>query len=143
MSNTWVVVAESSRARIFELHKPGGEFTELADLVHPQSRLKDSARLSDSPGRTFNSQGRGKHTMSPETDPRRHEGEVFASEIAHRLEAGRTAGKYDKLILAAPPEFLGLVRASLNTETAGLVGKTINKNIVRLKPGEIREHLEI
>jgi protein required for attachment to host cells len=143
MERTWVVVAESSRARIFEASGQGAELQELSDLVHPASRLKGQALMSDSPGRAFDSKGRGRHAMSQETDVRRNESKIFADEIANQLEAGRTGGKFGRLILVAPPEFLGLLRASLGPETAGLVAATVNKNIARLKPEEIRKHLDV
>lgn len=143
MEKTWVVVAESSRARIFEASGRGSELQELSDLVHPASRLKGHELMSDSPGRSFDSKGRGRHAMSQETDVRRNEGKTFADEIANQLEAGRTSGKFGRLVLVAPPEFLGLLRASLGPETAGLVAATVNKNIARLKPEEIRKHLDV
>lgn len=143
MDTTWIVVAESSRARIFQTDKAGSVFEELADLVHPNSRLKARELSSDSPGRSFDSKGAGRHAMSQMTDTKRHQGEVFAGEIADKLESGRTKGEFDHLILVAPPEFLGLLRASIGSETANLVSTTVNKNLVRLKPSEIREHLKV
>ena len=142
MARTWIVVAESSRARIFQTREAGQAFEELADFVHPNSRLKGHELLSDSPGRAFDSKGQGRHAMSQATDVRRHEAEVFANELADKLEAGRNRHAFDSLILVAPPEFLGLIRAAISPETAALLQATVNKNMIRMKPDEIRNQLK-
>jgi hypothetical protein len=35
----WLVVANSSHARVLEPSATAGEYTPLADLAHPQSRM--------------------------------------------------------------------------------------------------------
>ena len=69
MKSTWIVVAESARARIFTMSGIGGKLQEITDLSHPESRLHDTELSSDLPGRTFDIQGQGRHGMEPATDP--------------------------------------------------------------------------
>ncbi|MFO1351755.1 MAG: host attachment protein [Gammaproteobacteria bacterium] len=140
MVNTWIVVAESSRARIFAAAQSTGALTELDDLVHPQSRLHDRDLTSDLPGRAFDSTGR-RHSFEQNQDPKRHEAEIFAKQIALHLETARNDGRFDQLVLIAPPTFLGLLRERLDATTAKQVTRTIVKDLITLNTGELRQYL--
>ncbi len=142
MSNIWVIAAESGRARILETHAPLGPLREIESLVHPAARNQERELISDKPGRSFDSRGEGRHAMEAKTDAKHQEAITFARQIADRLEQGRIAGEYDELVLVAAPAFLGLLRQNLTDATADLVSKSIDKNVVRLKPEAIREQLE-
>jgi len=130
MKSTWIVVAESARARVFTMSGIGGKLQEVVDLSHPESRLHSRELSSDSPGRSFDSQGAGRHGMEQATDPQEREAQVFAADIARRIERGRHEGSFDSLVLVAPPKFLGRLRAELSKSArAALVGE-IDKNLV-------------
>ena len=130
MPNTWVVVADSTRARILTLEQRA--LTELEDLVHPASRTADHDLVSDRGGRTFDSSRQGgRHTMEPQHTPKEVEVEAFARELAQRLHAARARGEFDELILIAAPQFLGQLSAHLDEVTQRLVTRRIDKNLAR------------
>jgi protein required for attachment to host cells len=52
MATKWVVVAESSRARIFAFLQAGLAMEELEGLTHPASRAHERDLISDRPGRS-------------------------------------------------------------------------------------------
>ncbi|MGE0387724.1 MAG: host attachment protein [Gammaproteobacteria bacterium] len=135
---TWLLAAEASRARLFAVH--ADRLEELEDLAHPQSRLHEQALDSDRPGRTFSHDGTG-HTIQAHSDHHRAEEERFARQIAERLEAGRSAGEFGRVILIAAPQFLGLLNAALGRQVAGMVERTIAKNVVRETPESILAQL--
>ncbi|MDX1527351.1 MAG: host attachment protein [Gammaproteobacteria bacterium] len=126
----WIVVAESSHARIFHCSKPGAVLIEETALVHPESRLHAQDIHSDLPGRAFDSGGEGRHAMSADTDPKRHEAEVFARELIAHIESGRTGGMFEELVLAAAPAFLGLLRERMSSALRQRVIHTVSKNLV-------------
>lgn len=130
MKSTWIVVAESARARIFIMSGIGGKLQEVIDLSHPESRLHDAELSSDLPGRTFDSQGQGRHGMEPATDPKEREAQVFAAEIARHIERGRHEGNFDALVLIAPPKFLGRLRAELTKPARDALVGELDKNLV-------------
>lgn len=137
----WVVVAESSHARIFHCEKPGAELEEETSLVHPESRLHAQDIHSDLPGRVFDSGGEGRHAMYPNTDPKRHEAEVFARELISHIESARAGGKFEELILAASPSFLGLLRERMSNALRQQLTHTLAKNLVNLDKTVITRHL--
>lgn len=141
MTTTWVIAAESSRARIFSLRKLKGEITEIFTLDNPDSRKHEQELTSDLPGRSFDSTGQGRHAMGSATEPKQHEAITFAKQIADHLDTHRKAGDFGQLIIFAAPAFLGLLRENLNSQTNKLVVHENNKNLVQLSEEKIREHL--
>ncbi|HKK07187.1 MAG: host attachment protein [Gammaproteobacteria bacterium] len=141
MSNTWVLVAESSRAKIFEVAHPGGALVELEDLAHPASRQHEQEITADLPGRAYDSQGGQRHKMEEPTSPKHQEAVVFSRELAERLAAAHGAGAFERLVLVAPPAFLGLVREQLSVELARCVTDEVAKNLVLHDTNDIRAHL--
>lgn len=137
----WIVVAESSYARIFRCDQPGAALEEETALVHPESRLHAQDLHSDLPGRAFDSGGEGRHAMSPDTDPKRHEAEVFARELIAHIESARTSGKFEELILAASPAFLGLLRERMSSALRQRVIHTLSKNLVHEDKATITRQL--
>ena len=130
MKVTWIVLADSARARIFTLSESGTKLRERADLSHPQSRIHDRDLTTDLPGRAFDSHGQGRHAMEQRHDPKEHEAQIFAANVARELERARSGGPFDSLVLVAPPKFLGLLRTQLDKGTHEHVIVEIHKNLV-------------
>ena len=105
MATTWVIVADSARARVLEAESANGPLTEVDALVHPASRLHPQKITSDLPGRSFDRGGQGRHAMESQVDPRRHEQVRFATELAHYLGTARTEGRFERLVIIAGPAF--------------------------------------
>lgn len=141
MTKTWVVTAESSRAKIFAVENRISPLREVDDMAHDEGRERDQDMVSDRPGRAFDSTGEHRHAMERQVDPKRHEVELFAKRVADRLDQARTKGDCDQIVLIAAPEFLGVLRQQLNANTAKLVSKTIDKNLVQKTEAELRRYL--
>ena len=138
---TWVVVADSSRGKIFVQDKQSSELVEQVDLVHPSARLRGGDLSSDRSGRHSGAFGQGSHLFDARTEAKEHEAESFAKEIAERLETGRTSGQFQKLVLMAPPKFLGELREQLGDEVRKLVVAEIAKDLVTHSAEEVRDKL--
>lgn len=137
----WIVAADSSACRLFAAGAPAGALQEIETLSHPEGRLREQDLVSDLPGRTFDSQGAGRHAKEVEVGPKKHGAIVFAGRIVERLEAGRVRNAFDKLALIAPPEFLGLLRDELTPQLRALVLHEVDKNVSRLDAAAIRTRL--
>ncbi len=140
MSTTWVVVADSSRARIFSAEKPSSPLEEIQTLSHPEGRLHQGDLVSDKPGRDNNA-SYGSHNMGHETDAKEEESLRFAAMVCERLEDGRCRGQFDKIYVIAAPSFLGLLRKQQNSALRKMVAAEISKNLSTLTPIEIRKSL--
>lgn len=141
METTWILVADSAHSRIFST-LDGRVIKEVADQSHPQSRQHESELVTDRPGRSFDSAGQGRHAMEPDQHPHEQEAETFAVELAHTLEQGRNQQRFQKLLLIAPPEFLGRLRRHLSKPTAQTVAGHIDKNLVELGASELQPYVK-
>lgn len=139
MNKIWVLVAESSRAKLYEQDHPRSPLHELKDFEHSASRLNDTELVAGSLGRTHDRYGYGQHALVPDTDPKANEAHIFARELAEHLDQSKKF--YSKLVVIAPPEFLGLLRDSFSSQVAHCVAASINKNLVHETPEEIQGHL--
>jgi protein required for attachment to host cells len=141
MLNTWVVVADSSRARFFILESRDEPLREIDDMIHAEGRLRAQDELSDRQGGIAGGHGQGDHTFEAPTDVKHQDAVRFAHQIGEKLEHGRVNGDYEELILVAPPAFLGVLRQCLNGHILKLVGQSFDKNLVAMDEAAIREHI--
>ncbi len=137
MSITWVVVANASIARVYERNKGLHLVTQLE---HPESRMKRADLVTDRPG-YMQSVGNGHGSRQPQTDPKTHEAEEFALELAKRLDHERAEGKFNRLVLVASTPFMGMLKQRLSPQTAELVTDTIEKDYTKEPDKEIWERL--
>lgn len=139
---TWIVVVDSSRGKIYVQDKHSSELQEKVDLVHPSARLHGVELSSDRAGKHTGAFGQGQHVFDARTNVKDHEVEIFAREIAEHLETGRTSGQFQKLVLMAPPAFLGVLREQLSDGVRELVVDEIAKDLVTHSSEEVRNKLQ-
>jgi len=140
MNTVWIVVAESSRAKIYTADSSLSELAEVEGFVHPDSRRHAHDITSDLPGRNIGKDG-SHHALEKETDIKRDEAVVFAQQIDSYLLAARNENRFNKLVLIAAPTFLGLLRKHMDDQVATMVVHELHKNLVKSDAGEIRQHL--
>ena len=142
MTTTWILIANRSSASLFESDWPGKSMRRIQDIPHPQGRMQNSDIDTDKPGRSFDSFGQGRHSMSPKQEPTEHIAQQFALDLAELLNKGRVSHAYEKLVLMAEPKFLGILRAALNENTAALVVQTVNKELLNVKEEDLANYLK-
>lgn len=127
----WVIVADESKAIIYSRKTRHGPMKELFTLENEAARVKTGELLSDRGGRSFDSAGKGRHTMAKEkSGPKRHLAEAFAKQIAERIGKASHAGSCIGYSLVAPPRFLGLLRDALGPTAANDPLQTVAKEVV-------------
>ena len=141
MEITWVVVADSARARIFEAETPLAPLQEINVLVNPDARLSDQDLVADKEGKIHDRHGAGRHSLEPPTDAKEQENIVFTKRIAAQLETALNRNAFGRLILVASPAVLGRLRKALDGKTAKAVVFELDKNLSQLGPQAIRQHL--
>lgn len=138
----WVLVADAAHARIFEVDAREGVLgrAPVREAAAQTAASRDIA--SDRPGRTFDSGGQGRHAKEPPTDPHRHEKRRFAHVLAGILEDERKKEAFGELLIVAPPQMLGDLRAELSAEVQKLVEVEIAKNLSMLPAHKLKEQLD-
>ena len=141
MKNFTIVVADSTRARIFTTDSASLPLVEINTMAHPEGRMHDRDITSDLPGKDKGSNGSGGHAYQAQTDPKNHELDIFAKRVAVYLDEVRNANKLSNVLLVSAPEFLGELRGHLSSETNSKVIFELDKNLTHHSIDEIREHL--
>ena len=143
MQTSWIVVADSERARIFARHGRHASLEELDDFINPAGGLAERELSNDALGRFY---GKGErfqaHTADPAVFPVEHQIELFAGRLADFLEQARLAHRFDHLRLIAAPRFLGVLRQKIRIDTARLVTEELPKDIVKLTAQEIAAYID-
>ena len=141
MTTTWILVANAAAAAIFTNDGPQKGLVKMKTMQHAASREKSSELVTDRPGHT-QSRGNGRGAYVPAKTPKEIEAERFALELARTLDHGRTAHAFQRVILIAPPHFMGLINQHLDPHVRQLVGASIEKDYTKLDEKELVGHLE-
>lgn len=141
MGNTWILVANASTAHLYLNTGPRKGLKKIKEFDHAASREKGSRLVSDRPGHN-QSHGNGHGSLVPATDPKQNEARHFALELAKTLEQGRKVNEYQRLILVAPPSFMGMLKGSLDGHVLDKVSDSFEKDYTKATEKELASHLE-
>ena len=141
MKKSWILVADSARARIFTTKSPTAPLEELKDLTHIAAKIHDQQLVTDLPGRHSNDTGIGAHNYEPKVLPTEEEAIMFAKELAKELKQGFDHHEFEQLYLVAPAHFLGLLKKELDSKIARIVAHTEAKDVAKMSAEEIRKRL--
>jgi protein required for attachment to host cells len=137
---TWVIVADSYRARFFDVESRNGPLLEFKTLLQPDARFPERDLVSDAPGRSKDRSER-RQTLESRTDAKTQDMIEFARLVASELERARNDGGYTQLIIVAAPAFLGELRNHLSKSVLEMVVLEIDKDLSQLQSDVIRTHL--
>jgi protein required for attachment to host cells len=148
MNTTWIVSADSGRARIFAESDSSTPLQEVQDLVNPAARTGTTDELSDrmSPfaaGQSKHGSGDAMPTKQyqPQQTPEQRESQTFASDINAVLLKAKQEGRFDRLALVAEPQFLGALRNQLDPQLKACVSYEIDKDYAHSNGQQLREQI--
>jgi len=139
VKETWIVVANSTLARIFRLDKL--ELIEMDTMINPEGRMLSKDLATDKPGTAFD--GAGRYAMSKAHTPKEAEVESFSKKVAEHIDHARASGQIDRVFLAANPAFLGLLRGTMTHPSVAMIAHSIDKDLTGMKPDEIISYFPI
>jgi len=140
-TRTWIVLADAATARVYEPQADRRDFRLVAELTHPQGRAKESELGRDKPGRVKQSAG-SRSAMEPTTPRKEVEMEKFARQIAKTLDDALARKAFDRIVLVAPPAFVGILRETLPERVQARIAATVEKDYLHLHPHELPERLQ-
>jgi protein required for attachment to host cells len=136
-----IIVADESAASFFDAADAKASLALVDKFENPAARLHDRDLESDRPGRVLSSVTSGRSDVGGDRSARRSSHEDFARRIAERIERGRNAHEFDRLVLIAGPRMLGLIRDAMSAPARQLVVAEVAKDLVHSDEQAIREHL--
>lgn len=138
---TWILVADGHRARIFANEGPGSGLKQALDQEFVHMLPPDRDLAADKAGSARSGGGGSHHTLDHHEDLHRHEKEVFARELAKTLDTYAGQHAFDRLIVVAPPQALGNLRAEFSKAVNAKLAGDLNKDLTHATLADIQEHL--
>lgn len=139
----WILLADGHHARLLEGTRPFNDLQGVdGGLIEPEAMHAFSREIgTDHPGRSFSSVDSRRSSIEPSEDPRQAEEQAFAESLAERLDVAARQGRYDRLVIAAPPRFLGDLRNVLGTSTRARLNAAIDKDLVKTPAADLPKAL--
>jgi protein required for attachment to host cells len=141
MSDLWVLVAESSEARIYAAPHARSPLTLVDTLAHEASRQHPRDLGTDVPGRVHDRFGPARHSMDVSQRVRSEERHRFARQIAARLDEARQRNRFSRLVVMSGPAFLGVLRECFSKRLTEAVVGEVAKDLVDQDAAAIQAHL--
>ena len=139
-NGTWVLVADGEKALFLEnvtdAQNPTLQVRVLKEQENPPSR----EQATGAPGRVFQSQS-GTSRAYGEADWHYLEKMRFADDLADLLYLHAHRGRFERLVIVAPPQVLGELRAKLKPEVSQRVVAEIAKTLTNHPLPEIEKIL--
>lgn len=139
---SWVLVADSARARALAWHGPDEPLTQIEGFDLSYEHLRGRDIISDRPGRIHESSGTTRHAVEPHTDPVRDQERHFAARVIAELEQHHTAGAFNRLIIVAGPTMLGDLRANMSEALRAVVRFELAKDLTHEPNARLKDHLQ-
>ncbi len=121
MTSTWILVSDGSHARIFQSDDAAQPWRAVTKLDREHSHEKTD--------RTDSHEDHGEHG--------------FARQLVAELETGRQKGTFTRLVLVAPPKFLGHLREELHPSLATCVARSIDKDYAQMSESDLVKHVDL
>ena len=138
MATTWILVGDASRARIFAFDKDDGPWALVQEIDHPLGRARTSELVTDRAGR----QREIGPSLEGHMDPAEQESHRFAEKLGHLVGKGFDEHRYARLLLVAPPRFLGYLRGVLREPVLRHVLRSVDKDYTHHEARELRRLLD-
>jgi protein required for attachment to host cells len=137
-NGTLVVISDSEKA-LFLINRTDAEDPNL-EIVR-----KDEEDNPPDRAQTANRRGRAQESSNPggyayeETDFHELQKDRFAADLADKLYAMAHAGKFERLVLVASPQVLGVVRDEMHVEVRDRLIAEIDKTLTNHPLREIEQ----
>jgi protein required for attachment to host cells len=133
----WLVAADDHVARIFrksgDLIEPLGEI--LPEDIHKNATNKTTGRVVSSGDASI------RHKYEPHMQARYENDAHFSRQLAEWLDEAVGKNAFDRLIMAAAPHTLGLLRQFLSRRTHERIAASISKDLTKHDAEALREDL--
>lgn len=138
---TYIVVADAARARVFSRHGPG-DLREIRTLVDLRNRRHPGDLRTGGEGAVRQSTGAGNRRTDDPIGAMEGEASSFAGKVAQHMRRFRMEHEADAFIVAAEPQFLGLLREQLDNTTRDMIVRSVSKDYSKASADDIARHFQ-
>ncbi len=139
MVKHWILVGDGSGARVYETDALLENLKHVEDLAfsHAHVHRDEGGHLSNA-----HLPGAGRDAGQGEYDPHKVTEERFARAIAKDINDAELRHRFERLVVVAPPRFLGDIRASLSTGATRRVVASFHHDWTRLSLQDLSANLK-
>ena len=137
---TYILVADGARARFLLSEGRGKPLTEVPGSDIRINLKADHELSAERPGRVHESANVSRHAIERD-DLHRREKERFAQALADSLDKRLANREYERLVIAAAPETLGIIRSALSDKVRAVILAEVAKDLTKIPNPQIRDHL--
>ncbi|MBD3678128.1 MAG: host attachment protein [Rhodobacteraceae bacterium] len=138
---TLVLVASEGRMRLLENAGVGAGLEEV-ETVDKDDVPGSEIRFADQRGRSSAAPGMAQHGMEPHSDEREQMRVAFADHVVARAQQRWDGGNYDRLIMAAPPKMLGVLREKLPQTLRAALQADLPKDLANIEARNLAPHFQ-
>lgn len=145
MDKSWILIANSERARCLERHDSDHSLTELTDFVHPRASLSGQAEGGDLTGAAGKGHGRTGHAgtqFEPQTQADEKARASFARQLADYLNEAVTNKRCGSVVLIASSKVLGEIKPLLNLAASNVVKRSIASDLTQFTGLELKKSVD-
>ncbi len=119
MESTWFVVADRSQAQVFEVEgtKLRPKLKQVETLEHPEARRAEARRAG------ISSQSGMRDLLADASGAQDEQDRRFVRQVIERLTQAQQQRQFERLVIAAPADFVGKVRE--------LSARSLSRSVVR------------
>lgn len=134
---TYILIADGARAHLLLSEGRGKALSEVPDSGQRQDIRPDHELSAERPGRVHESATVERHAIERD-DLHRREKERFAQSLAADLDRRLANNEYDRLVIAAAPETLGVIRTSLSEKVRAVILGEVAKDLTKLPNPQVK-----
>ncbi len=138
---TYILIADGARSRLLLSESRTKPLTEVRGSEQKLDLKLDHELSAERPGRVHESANIARHAIERD-DLHRREKERFAQSLAADLDRRLAGGEYDRLVIAAAPETLGVIRSALSGKVRAAIIGEIAKDLTKLPNPQVKAHLD-
>jgi protein required for attachment to host cells len=137
---TLIVIADGSRARIFSHRSGEPGLAAVRDLDDPQARQPTRNLVSSGPGHSQESANAAHHAIEPKHDPHEEAEHAFLRRLAGSIAAEAAGTAFNRLVIAAPPRAMGVLRQELSPAARAKLVAEVTKDLTKTPIAELPAH---
>lgn len=145
MEKTWILIANSERARCFERQPSDHSLTELTDFVFPHASLGGQAGGGDLTGAAGKGHGRTGHAgtqFEPKTQVEDKARASFARQLADYLNDAVAGKRCSSVVLIASSKVLGEIKPLLNLAASNALKRSIASDLTQFTGLELKKSVD-
>ncbi len=139
---TWVLIADGGHAKVLETDASLSRLEAQTDMEMSADLPRSHEILADRAGRSYELHGHARHAKGDCVDPHRELKRGFAKAVGKALEKRLAEGRFERLVVVAPPPALGDLREALPKKVRAKVVGEVAQDLVKTPKTRIWPHLE-